>query len=68
MHKLCGMVAAFSSAAGEVAAEIENLAIQGDLEGCRPLVGRFGEMARRLIPQVERLSLDNLRQHVSSGV
>src|SRR5438093_9055102 len=39
-HKLCGMVAAFSTVAGRVASELEDHAAQGQLEEARPLVGQ----------------------------
>ena len=37
-HKLAGMVATFSTAAGGVASELEGCAAQGQLEEARPLV------------------------------
>ena len=65
-HKLCGMVAAFSSVAGEVASEIEDHAAQGQLEEARPLVGQLETMAQELIRVVGGLSLETLRQHTET--
>jgi two-component system, sensor histidine kinase and response regulator len=61
-HKLSGMVAAFSSAAGGVASELEDQAAQGRLEEARPLVARLEAMAQELLQVVCRLSLETLRR------
>jgi CheY-like chemotaxis protein len=60
-HKLCGMVAAFSTSAGHAASELEERAAHGQLEEARPLVARLESMADELIGAVDRLSLDALR-------
>jgi two-component system sensor histidine kinase/response regulator len=59
-HKLCGMVAAFSSVAGGVASELEDLAAQGLLEAARPLAGQLEMMTDELVRLVSNLSLENL--------
>ena len=61
-HKLCGMIAAFSTVAGGVASEVEDLAAQGQLDDLRPLVGQLESMAHQLMQAVAVLSLENLRQ------
>ena len=48
-HKLCGMVAAFSTVAGGVASDLEDHAAQGQLEEARPLVGQLETMAQELM-------------------
>jgi CheY-like chemotaxis protein len=60
-HKLSGMVAAFSTAAGAVASELEDLAAQGRLDDATPLMWRLETMAQRLMEQVTGLSLETLR-------
>jgi CheY-like chemotaxis protein len=60
-HKLAGMVAAFSTAAGGVASELEDRAAQGQLDESRPLVARLEAMAEELMRLVGGLSLDALR-------
>src|SRR5438270_13915851 len=60
-HKLAGMVAAFSSVAGGVASDLEDLAAQGQLEEAHPLVARLEPMADELTRLVGGLSLDALR-------
>ena len=60
-HKLCGMVAAFSTVAGGVASDVEDLAAQGQLEETRPLVAQLESMAQELIRAVDGLSLETLQ-------
>jgi hypothetical protein len=59
--KLSGMVTAFSTVAGGVAADLECHAGQGQLEEARPLVARLETMAEELIRLAGGLSLDALR-------
>jgi PAS domain S-box-containing protein len=61
-HKLCGMVAAFSSVAGGVASDIEDHAAEGQLEEARPMVVQLEAMAQELMRLVGGLSLETLRQ------
>jgi CheY-like chemotaxis protein len=61
-HKLCGMVAAFSSVAGGVASDLEDHAALGQLEEARPLVGQLEKMADELVRLTGGLSLETLRQ------
>jgi PAS domain S-box-containing protein len=61
-HKLCGMVAAFSTAAAGVASEVEDHAARGQLEEARPLVGQLEAMIQELLPVIGGLSLETLRQ------
>jgi two-component system, sensor histidine kinase and response regulator len=62
-HKLCGMVSAFSTAAGGVASDLEDHALRGQLEEARPLAGRLEAMVRELLRQTEGLSIKTvLRQ------
>jgi CheY-like chemotaxis protein len=61
-HRLCGMVAAFSTGAGQVASELEDRAAQGLLDEARPLVGRLEPMVQELLQAVVGLSLEALRE------
>jgi PAS domain S-box-containing protein len=61
-HKVCGMVAAFSTVAGGVASAIEDDAARGQLEEARPLVGQLETMAQELMQVVGGLSLETLRR------
>ena len=60
-HKLCGTVAAFSTAVGAVASDLEDRAERGQLETAWPLVERLEAIARDLIEQVDALSIKVLR-------
>jgi hypothetical protein len=55
------MVAAFSTAAGGVASELEDLAAQGRLEEARDVMGRLETMAGELLRLAGELSIDALR-------
>jgi hypothetical protein len=60
-HKLCGMVAAFSSLAGGVASQLEDYAAQGEVEEARPLVEQLKSMTWELMRLTDGLSLETLR-------
>jgi CheY-like chemotaxis protein len=60
-HKLCGMVAAFSTVAGGVASDLEDHAAQDQLEEARPLAGQLETMAQELLRAVDGLTLEALR-------
>jgi CheY-like chemotaxis protein len=60
-HKLCGMVAAFSTVAGGVASEVEDCAAQGELEKARPLVGQLETLAEEILRATDGLSLETLQ-------
>lgn len=60
-HKLCGLLSAFSTAAGSVASDVEDHAAEGRLEAAAPLVGRLEWLVHALLSQVEDLSLTTLR-------
>jgi two-component system sensor histidine kinase/response regulator len=59
-HKLCGMVSTFSSEAGGMASELEDRAAQGEMEASRRLAEQLAAVARDLVSQVEKLSLNAL--------
>jgi two-component system sensor histidine kinase/response regulator len=61
-HKLRGLLATFSTKAGEVAATLEEQAALGELEQARPLVERLELMAQDLIRQVDNLTYEALRR------
>jgi hypothetical protein len=61
-HKLCPLLFAFSTTAGNVASDLENQAAQGRLVEALPLVERLEAMAQELLPLVGGLSLETLRR------
>ena len=65
-HRICGMMAAFSTAAGGVASAIEDHAAGGRLEAARPLVERLAAMAQEIIRLAGDLSLETLRHQAGS--
>jgi hypothetical protein len=61
-HKLCPLLFAFSTAAGDVASALEDHAARGRLDEARPLVGQLEVMARELLGLAGGLSLETLRR------
>jgi PAS domain S-box-containing protein len=66
-HKFCALLFAFSSVAGDVASDLEDLADEGRLEEARPLVERLETMTRELLRVADGLSLDTLRQQAEAA-
>jgi two-component system sensor histidine kinase/response regulator len=66
-HKLFGMVAAFSTAVGAVASELEDQAARGQLEEAARLVEKLTSMARELPGVVGHLSIESLRHDAGNG-
>jgi two-component system sensor histidine kinase/response regulator len=65
-HKLCALLSAFSTAAGDVASDLEDHAAQGRLEEARPLVEQLEVMARELLGLADGLSLETLRHQADA--
>jgi two-component system sensor histidine kinase/response regulator len=63
-HKLCGMMSVFSSVAGGVASDLEDLAAIGQIDECRPLIERLQTMAEDLLQRAGGISVEALRQQV----
>jgi CheY-like chemotaxis protein len=60
-HKLCGMISAFSTAAGTVASELEDQAARGQLQEAAPLMEQLNTIGRELALAVVDLSIEGLR-------
>jgi CheY-like chemotaxis protein len=60
-HKLAGMVAAFSTAAGGVASELEDQATRGRLDEAPAMLRQLERMVPELMRLLDGLSLDALR-------
>jgi PAS domain S-box-containing protein len=65
-HKLCALLSAFSTKAGNLVLALEEHAAQGRLDEARPLVARLEEMAQELTRLAGGLSLEALRQHAEA--
>jgi CheY-like chemotaxis protein len=61
-HKLCGLLSAFSTTAGDVALDLEVHAAQGRLAETRPLVEHLETMGQELVRLAAGMSLETLRQ------
>jgi PAS domain S-box-containing protein len=61
-HKLCGMVAAFSTIAGETASKLEDHAARGQLEEAQALVQQLERMVPELMHLTSCLSFESLVQ------
>jgi hypothetical protein len=66
-HKLCALLFAFSTAAGDVASDLEDRAAQGRLEEARPSVEQLEAMGKELLRLVGGLSLDALREQAGAA-
>jgi CheY-like chemotaxis protein len=67
-HRVSGMMAAFSTIAGTVSSQIEELAAADRLEECRPIFEQLEDLARELLRQLDGISIEALqRQAATSG-
>jgi PAS domain S-box-containing protein len=66
-HKLCGMVAAFSTVAGGVVSELEDAAAQDQPELAGSLLVQLEVLAQELLEALGGLSLETLRQQVEAA-
>jgi two-component system, sensor histidine kinase and response regulator len=60
-HKICPLLLAFSTVAGNVASDLEDLAAEGQLEKTQPLVEQLETMVQELMPLINGLSMETLR-------
>jgi len=61
-HNFCSMTAAFSKYVASVAPELEDLAIEGQLSGARPLLESLAQTSERLLREVATLTIRQLRE------
>ena len=66
-HKLCALMYAFSTAAGDVASDLEDHAAQGRLDETRPLVAQLETMTQELMRLADGLSIESLRQQAEAA-
>jgi len=66
-HKLAGMVATFSTVAGDVASELEDHAAEGQLDKAQSLAAGLEAMAVELMQLAGGLSLEALRDPTGSA-
>ncbi len=66
-HKLCALLFAFSTTAGNLASDLEEQAAQGRLGEARLLVGPLETMGQELVRLAASLSLETLRHQAMSA-
>jgi CheY-like chemotaxis protein len=68
-HKLCGLLSAFSTIAGQAASDLEDLATTGELAGLQWRVAQVEQLTRELMRQLDGISLVSLqrRGHSEQG-
>jgi response regulator RpfG family c-di-GMP phosphodiesterase len=64
-HKFCGMIGTFSSQAGSIASQIEDLAAAARIEECRSLVDNLEQMSQDLLKQLDGITIEKLRHQIS---
>ena len=60
-HKFCGMLSAFSTVAGNQAADLEDVAASAQLDKAQPIVAQLETIAGELLKRVEGLTIESLR-------
>ena len=60
-HKFYGMLSAFSTVAGNHAADLEEVAASAQLDRAQPIVGQLETTTGELLERVQGLSIENLR-------
>jgi CheY-like chemotaxis protein len=65
-HKSCGLLSAFSSAAGNIAAQLEDVAAASQFDEARPLVELLKTMIGELTGQVNGLTIVSLRRQLAA--
>jgi PAS domain S-box-containing protein len=60
-HKLCGTLSAFSTIAGDQAADLEDLAARTQLADAVPIIEQLETMARELVTAAEGITVESLR-------
>jgi HPt (histidine-containing phosphotransfer) domain-containing protein len=65
-HKICALLFAFSTTAGNAASDLEDHAAEGRLDEAWPLVEHLETMGQELVRLVAGLSLETLRQQAEA--
>jgi two-component system, sensor histidine kinase and response regulator len=65
-HKSCGMLSEFSTAAGDLAGSLEELAADRQLDKAAPIVEELETTATELVKQVDRITVEALRRRAES--
>ncbi len=60
-HKSCGILSAFSTIAGNQAADLEDVAASGQLDKAAPILAELETIVAELLERVDGISIENLR-------
>ncbi|HEY1860185.1 MAG TPA: response regulator, partial [Gemmataceae bacterium] len=66
-HKLCGMVAVFSTSVAAVASNLEDHAAEGRLDECWPLAKQLETDAQVLVQQIDGISIETFRNRAGTN-
>ena len=66
-HKCCGMLSEFSAAAGDLAANLEDLAAGTQLDHAAPILEQLETTAHELVKQIDGITVEELR-HQAEGM
>src|SRR5437773_8684584 len=61
-HKSCGMLSEFSTTAGDLAGNLEDLAAGTQLDKAGPILEQLEAIAQELVKQVDRITVEALRR------
>jgi HPt (histidine-containing phosphotransfer) domain-containing protein len=65
-HKCCGMLSEFSTPAGDLAGNLEELAAGTQLEKAAPILEQLEAIAQELVKQVDGITVEALRHQVEN--
>ena len=66
-HKCCGMLSTLSTVGGDLAGDVEDLAAGAQLDKVPPILEQLETIARKLLQQVEGLSIEALRNQIGAS-
>jgi DNA-binding response OmpR family regulator len=66
-HKCCGMLSEFSTVAGDLAGQLEEMAAGAQLDKAIPILEQLETLTGELLQQVGGLSIESLRHQAESG-
>lgn len=66
-HKCCGMLSEFSTVAGDLAGNLEDLGAGAQLDKAPRILEQFETIARELLRQVDGISIETLRHQAEAA-
>ena len=65
-HKCCGMLSEFSTVAGDLAGNLEELAAGTRLDKAAPILEQLETIAHELVKQIDGITVEALRRQAES--